>query len=236
MPLRGLAHHHQAKGDVPDEVAVAGVADRAVVVGQLLQLADVVDDRTGQQQVLAGAVEAGQGDAGRGHRQHVFEESAAIGVVNLLRRGPLAQRRLVVGEDAAEQDAQRSVADAGDQPLQLGPHVADRPRRARHAVVLAETLGGILLGVDAAEARGHQLQLAVVDAGASLDADELADFELLLEALDVLEDAAGHLAAGVLEHERKILAALADAQILAHAQVEVPARLVGLEPGVAGQP
>ena len=42
----------------------------------------------------------------------------------------------------------------GDERLQLAPHVADRPRRARDAVLFAETLRFVLRGVDPADAPG----------------------------------------------------------------------------------
>ena len=85
-----LAHHHEPERDVTDEVAVARVADGAVVVGELLQLADVVDNRAGHEQILAGAVVCRQGLPRRGHREHVLEQPAAVGVVHRLGGRPVA--------------------------------------------------------------------------------------------------------------------------------------------------
>ena len=75
-----------------------------------------------------------------------------------------------------------------DQRLQLRPHLVDRARRAQDAVLLAEALQPILVGIDAANALDDELELAVVEVGAALHLDELARVELVAEPLDVVED------------------------------------------------
>ena len=194
-----------------------------------------MDDRAGQQQVLPGAVDAGQADAGRRHRTHVLEQPATVGVVNLLRGRPLPERRAVIGENPREEHLQRGVRHGLHHRGELGPHVAHRARCARDAVLLAEPLGLVLRGVDAANRRRHQLELAVVDARPPLDADELPHVELALEAVDAVEDPAGERAAGILQDEGEVLAVLADTHVLADAQEVAPAQLVWLQLGYSGQ-
>ena len=129
--------------------------------------------------------------------------------MNLLRRRPHAQLRLVVGDDAIQQDADVIVLDAAEMLLQLRPHVVDRPRRAEDRILLAEALLAILIGIDAANRRQHELQLAVVEAAVALDADELARLELVLVAIGVGQQLGDDLSGGILQREEEELAAAA---------------------------
>ena len=79
------ANHHRAERDVADEIAFARVARRAVVF-ELLELADVVQQRAGGQQILVGAVGGAERERRSRDRQDVLEEPAAIGVVHRLAR------------------------------------------------------------------------------------------------------------------------------------------------------
>jgi hypothetical protein len=93
------------------------------------------------------------------------------------------------------------VAEARDHLLQLGPHLVERTRRARHELVLAEALPPILrAGAEhhTANALDDELQPAVEALGAALHLDELAGVELVAESVDVVQDTPDDLARGVL--------------------------------------
>ncbi len=131
--VAGFAHHHHAERDVADEIAVARVAAGAAFVGELLQLADVVQHHAGEDEIFVRAVGARDQAADLGHLRDVLEEAAAIRVMNLLRGRPDPQLRFVVGDDAIQQDADVIVLDAAEMLLQLRPHLVDRTRRAEDA-------------------------------------------------------------------------------------------------------
>ena len=175
-------------------------------------------------QILVRAVSARDEAADFGHLRDVLEEAAAIGVMNLLRRRPDAQLRLVVGDDAIQQDADVIVLDAAEMLLQLRPHLVDRPRRAEDRVLFAEALLAILIGIDAANRRQHELKLTVVEAAVALDADELARLELVLVAIDVAQQLGDDLSGGILQREEeKLAAAAAGANFLVGAEKVSPA-------------
>ena len=144
--------------------------------------------------------------------------------MNLLRRRPHAQLRFVVGDDAIQQDADVIVLDAAEMLLQLRPHLVDRARRAEDRILLAKSLLAILIGIDAADGREHELHLAVVEAAAALDAHELARFEFVLVALDVGHQLRDDLRRCILQREeKKFAAAAAGAKFLVGAEEVSPA-------------
>ena len=81
------AHHHRAERDVADEISVARVARRSVVV-ELFELSDIVQQRAGGQQILIGAIRGAERQRRSGDRQNVLEKPAAVGVVHGQRRRP----------------------------------------------------------------------------------------------------------------------------------------------------
>ena len=219
-----------------DEVAVARVAAGAAFVGELLQLADVVKHDAGEHQIFVRAVGARDQAADLGHLRDVLEKAAAIGVMNLLRRRPDAQLRFVVGDDAIQQDADVIVLDAAEMLLQLRPHLVDRPRRAEDRILLAKALLAILIGIDAADRRQHQLHLAVVEAAAALDAHELAGVEFVLVAIDVGHQLRDDLRRSILQREeQELAAAAAGAKLLVGAEKESPAGVFDGQCGEFGE-
>ena len=157
-----LAHHDQPEADVADEVAVARVGARRRLVVQFLQLADVVEQHAGEHDIFVARRSArASWRADVRHLQLVLEQPAAIGVMNALRRRPLAQLGLVIGDDAIEQHADVRIAHRLEVRRQLAPHLVDRARRRQHAVFLAKSLQPILRRVDAPDVRHRQLQLAL---------------------------------------------------------------------------
>ena len=82
-PLDLVAEHLDAHDQVADELALVGVAEGAVVA-QLVDLADVVEEDAGQQQVaieLGVEVDDPVGDGQQG--DDVLEQPAVVGVVVL---------------------------------------------------------------------------------------------------------------------------------------------------------
>ena len=144
--------------------------------------------------------------------------------MDILRGRPLSSSVLVIGDDAIEQDADV----AGREPIRRcavssRPHLVDGARRRQHAVFFAEALQAILIGIDAAHVRDHQLLLALERRGAGFDAHELARLELLFEALDVVEELGGDLPGRVLQREQQELAAANRPELLVGAEKEAPA-------------
>ena len=103
----------QAELEVAEQAALLGQPDLGAV-GELARLADVVDDRGGQQQVAgSGAGAAAELLRERRDRDGVLEQAAEVGVVAGARARRAAQRRpqLRVAEQRVEQ---RAVAGVGD--------------------------------------------------------------------------------------------------------------------------
>ena len=97
-----LVNGQHAQRDVPDEVAVAGVA-RGDVVLELVEFPDVVQQGARNHEIDVRVVCGGQKAPGVCHLEHVLEEAAAIGVVHGHRRRPHAQPGFACVDHAVEQ-------------------------------------------------------------------------------------------------------------------------------------
>ena len=97
-----LTHQLRANGDVPHQIALDGIFG-GDAVRQLLQLADVVKDRPGDEQVTVGAVGPRQERDAVDDLENVFEQPAAIRVVHRLCRRPDAQAIAVLRQDPRQQ-------------------------------------------------------------------------------------------------------------------------------------
>lgn len=226
-----VVHHDRAKRDVTDQVPLASVGRRRVVV-QLLQLADVVQDRTGHDQVCAGAVQSREHAAGLGHGKDVLEESAAIRVVDDAGGRPALQRDLVFRNDPCQQCLQMGVLHGRNDLLELPPHLVDGTWRRRHEGVFSEAVAAVLR----VGARHHwtdgldqKLQPSVVEVGATLHLHELAGLELLAQPVDVVEHTRDDLAGGVGQRQRQVVTATSGPHRFVRAQEETPADGVGGE-------
>ena len=137
--LLDLAPHEVvAERDLALELAGVGELDRAAVHRVRLDLADVVQQRAGDGDVV---VDAREGGGERVHplrdRQAVLEQPVLVGLVVVLRRrgvGPAAPDRRAVGEEAVEQAAQVRVAHGGDQLAQVVDHLVEALDRRVHQV------------------------------------------------------------------------------------------------------
>ena len=212
---------------MPDQVALARVARRAVVV-DLLHLADVVQDGAGNEQVGVGAVGGGDGQRHADDAQDVFEQAATVGMVHGLRRGPDAEPLTVVGDDAGEQRADARIRHHGDVRLEFAPHLVEGTRRDRNQVFFVEARGAILVGVDAADAVDRQLQHALVGLARALDLDEVFFAELVAHARHLVEDLGLDGTAAILQREDQERIPIARRPLLlARAQVEpLPRRAI----------
>ena len=181
------ADHHRAERDVADEVAFARVAGRSVVL-ELFELADVVQQRAGGQQILVRAVGRAQGERRSRDRQDVLEKTAPVRVVHRQRSRPDAQLLGVLRGDALQQLAHERIADVQDELLELAPHLFDRARRTQHAVFLAEALPLVLVGIHPADLLDEQLHPSVEQIGPPLHFDEVAAVELFAKAGRFVED------------------------------------------------
>ena len=92
-PEARLSDHHHAHRDVTEEVAVSRIA-WSCRLGQLVQLADIVQDRTGKHQIAIGIVRTRQCVGGLRHFQDVVEEPALVRVMHGQRGWPAPKLRL----------------------------------------------------------------------------------------------------------------------------------------------
>jgi len=164
----------------------------------------------------------------------VLEEAAPVGVVQRLRGGPDPQPLLVLARDLLEQRPDPAVADTTDDRLQLGPHLVERARRRQDAVLLAEAVLPVLIGVHPANVLDDQLEAIVVEVAARPHLDELAGVELPLQPLHVVEDLRGDAAGRVLQGQRDEVARTPLPDVLLDAEEEADARRLGgklLDPG-----
>ena len=203
----------------PMQPAFPRVARRQRVV-QLLELSDVVQDRARDHEVGVGAVAAGQLIAHLRDLDDVLEEAGAVRVVQRLRGRPRAELLPARGHDPLEQLTEEGVGYARDPALQFGPHLVGRPGSRQDAVLLAEAVVPVLVGVDATDVLHDELDPFVVEVPSGADLHELAGFELALEPFDVLEDLGRNPAGRVLEHQRDELAVAAGPRLLRGAQAE----------------
>ena len=119
-----VAHHPHADGDVAQQLAFVGVGEAALVV-QLVDLADIVQDHAGEQQVEIDVRVVRRGQAGqRAQREHVLDQAAEEGVVDLLGGGrdAVAARDVRIVEHGIEQRLQMRIAQSP----------ATMPRSSRH--------------------------------------------------------------------------------------------------------
>src|SRR5262245_37475111 len=100
-----FANQHQAERDVTHEVSVARIAGRSALIAELLKLADVVKNDSGQDEILIGIVRPSDETSDLRHLRDVLEKSTTVGVMDLLRGRPDSQLRLVVEHNPVEQDA-----------------------------------------------------------------------------------------------------------------------------------
>ena len=114
--LRKLAVQHlQLDHHVPEQLALGGVAERACI-GEFANLADVVQERSGQQQVpVHQRIIARHQVADAAERNHVFEQAADECVVQGFRRWGIAVAAsdLRIGHEGSHQRPQMRLLDAG---------------------------------------------------------------------------------------------------------------------------
>src|SRR4029079_11665218 len=87
-----LLQHLELDDHVPEQLSAAGVGERAIV-GQFVNFADVMEERTGQQKVAIDlGIVARDQVAGAKQGNHVIEQTADIGVVKALGGGRVLVR------------------------------------------------------------------------------------------------------------------------------------------------
>ena len=113
--------HPDPDDDVADQLTFGAVAE-AAIIRELVDLADVVQDDTGEQQVEVDvAVVRSEQFRDRAHGQHMLDESAEEGMMNVFgrRRDLEAAGDFRIVDKAFEKRAQRSASDAGDDAAQF---------------------------------------------------------------------------------------------------------------------
>ena len=195
-----------------------------------------MQEGAGGEQILVRSVRGAEHQRCARDRQHVFEEAAAIRVMHRQGRGPDAQLAGMLRGDGPQQLAHERILDVRDELLQLVPHLLNGTRRAHDAVFLAETLLGILVGVDAADALDDQLQPAVGNICTRLHLHEFAAVEFIAKAHCVIQDAGFDEAGFVLKHQRnERFAGSSLPHLFLRAQEKRPAVQIGLEGADKGQ-
>ena len=138
-PLDRAAHEVVAERDLAVELARVGQVDRGRVLRVGLDLADVVDQRSGHGEVAVDAREAG-GDRAHGlaDRERVLEQPVAVGLVVELRRrrarGSAARSRSASPKSSSSSTPQVRVLNRLDQAAKVGLHLAGLERRRLHEV------------------------------------------------------------------------------------------------------
>jgi hypothetical protein len=188
-----------AERDLALEAAGVGHVDARRVGRVGLELADVVQQRAGDRDVV---VDAGEPCGERVHalrdRERVLEQPMDVGLVVVLgrRRVAVAPPALgVLAEDALEQRAQVRVLDRGDELAYVGLHLLRAARRAVDQVVHVERARRGL-----AQRADHDLRsparVALVPAG---DAHGPTDPAEVLQLGDVVPPIGDDLAGAVAE-------------------------------------
>ena len=93
-----LAYHADSDMDVAQQLALIGIREAAFVV-QLVDLADIVQDHAGEQQIGVDEAVVLRRHAGHGaHRKHVLQQAAQERMVNVLggRRAAVAAGDILV--------------------------------------------------------------------------------------------------------------------------------------------
>ncbi len=208
--LDRAAHAEVAEGDLALQAAVVGQVDRRGRVGGIgLELADVVQQRTGDRHV---AIDAGERRADRPDRlrdsQRVLEEAVAVGLVEELGcgRGAVGRPRRAVGaEEALEQLAQVRVADGVEELAQVDLHLVGRARRP------VDEVGGIEGAGPGGAQRADDDLRAVAGVGGEAADDPQGDpwAAQLPELVDAVPDHRGHARAAIGQDEVQELAAVA---------------------------
>ena len=180
---------------------------------ELVELADVVKECASQDEVHIRAVRRREETHRVGNLEDVLQESATVGVVHRHCGRPHTKPLFTCVQHPVEQRPHERVGYARQERLQLLPHLLDWPRRATHAVFLAEPRVRVA-GQHAPDRLNHELQPPLMDLATPLHPYELAGIELVLQLVDIVEDAAEELARGVLQRHRHELAPLPLAHLL----------------------
>ena len=187
-PGRGLAHQHQPERDVAHQVALERVAAHARVV-DLVELADVVQQRAGEHEIGVGLVDARELVGHPRHLQDVLQQAAAVRVVDGLRSRPDAQPLAVVGHDAPQERL-----DAGDRRRRRcgcssSCHISSTLRGDTGRQSSSRKPCSASPANDPADSRDEQLDAALVDAGrVPRSCTKSSCVEPVPELLDVVED------------------------------------------------
>ena len=189
--------------DVADELAFEGVVEGAVP-GELADLADVVEDGAGDEEVgVDFGVEGGVGEADADEVEDVFEEASDPGMVEALGGGGFEEGGAEGGvvEEREDQAAEVGVAEGFDVGAKLGGHGGD--------VVLGggDEVGGVDLGSCGEAHLGESdLVLALVLRYLALGFDVAAGGAGLEDVGEVFPHAGFELAGLVGEGEGEVLA------------------------------
>jgi len=221
MVGKRLAEHRGAEHDVTDQIAFHRVLDGNLVV-EFPQLAEIVEQRAGNQQVATQSVAVGEHPDDLHDLEDVFEQAAPVGVMHLPAGRPDPQPLAVATDDVDEQGPQWNRLDGGQPRLELAPHLVDRTGRGRDAVLGPEP-EGLVAGNHPPDPLDDQLDPLVEEIATPLDGHELADLELPAGLVGVLEDLRIDLAGDVLEAQYEVRARAAGAPLLAGAQEEAGA-------------
>ena len=151
---RGVADHVAAQDDVADQGPVLGVLRLDRVVVQLAELADVVEDRRGDdhvavdrrvQVVVVLAVVLRERHADPGDAPEVLDQATAVAVVVVHRRGHLAEEVAVaVDQDMEEPPDVRAADVLGDDGQQVLDDQVGRILRRLDEVEEVVPVGGVL--------------------------------------------------------------------------------------------
>src|SRR5208282_4893009 len=193
--------HLQFDNHMAEELAARGIGKGAIVI-QLLNLADVMQKRSRQQQIAVdlGIIAADQ-IAGTEQGNDVIEESADVGVVKSLGGGGIAVAlsNLRIRHEQVDQRLQVGILQCGHKFGQRCPEFAD----------VLGSLGQIIGEVDfrffhAAELVNGELKTVLVLVDQPLNLEKVVLLEGQNEFVDVIPHLGFDLAAAIGENQRQV--------------------------------
>src|SRR5208283_3868823 len=193
--------HLQFDDHVPQQLAARGIGKRAIV-SQFLNLADVMQKRSRQQQVAIDLrIILADQIAGAEQRHHVIEQPADVGMMKSLGRGGVAVAfgNFRIRHEEFDQRLQVRILEAGDKFRQLPPQFPDILGGFR------KVIGEVDLRLfHAPQLVNRELKTILVFVDKPLDLEKVVLLEDVDEFVDVIPHLGLDLTAAIGEDQRQV--------------------------------
>ena len=193
--------HFQFDDHVAEELALGGVGERAVV-GELVNLADVVQKRAGEQEIAVDLrIVLAHQIAGAKQRNDVIEQAADVGVMQGLGSGSVAVGGgdFRIGHEGLNERLQMRILEGRDEGRQGLPEFVDVLGG------LGKVVGEIDFGfAQLAQLVDGELKAVLIFVDQAFDLEEVVLLEGVEDFLDVVPHFGFELAAAVAERESQV--------------------------------